>query len=146
MDPASGGAAPQQSSPETSAQSPAPGVAQVLELPARPEEGGEWELLLAKLKAWWSSGEPQAFWQQLSKPLGGGLTLVLVLLLLQVYSAVVGTLESLPLLPEGLGFTATPPGFQLGQQQLPFATLFRPGRQLKHLRHPGGWRLGRRLR
>lgn len=71
----------------------------MLELPARPEEGGEWELLLAKLKAWWSSGEPQAFWQQLSKPLGGGLTLVLVLLLLQVYSAVVGTLESLPLLP-----------------------------------------------
>lgn len=95
MDQASGDAAPH----NTPSQSPGPGVLQVLDLPARPEEGGEWELLLANVKAWWTGGEPQALWQRLSKPLGGGLTLVLVLLVLQVYGAVVGTLESLPLLP-----------------------------------------------
>ncbi len=84
---------------ETPQQAPAPGVAQVFELPAQPEAGGEWDLLRAKLRAWWSSGEPQAWWQRLSRPVGGGLSLVLVLLVLQVYAAVVGTLESLPLLP-----------------------------------------------
>jgi len=82
-----------------------PGVAQVLDVPAQPTEGGEWELLLAKLQAWWSSGEPQALWQRLSKPLGGGVGLLLLLLVLQLYGAVIGTLESLPLLPGLLELT-----------------------------------------
>lgn len=78
---------------------PGPGVQTVLEVPVRQDEGGEWELLLAKVRAWWISGEPQALWQGLRRPLGGGVTLVVVLLLLQVYAAFVGALESLPLLP-----------------------------------------------
>jgi len=81
------------------APAPAPGVDLVLEVPPRSETGGEFELLLAKLKAWWLSGEPQDLWQRLRKPLGGGITLLVVLLLLQVYVAVVQTLASLPLLP-----------------------------------------------
>ena len=85
--------------PDTAAQPPAPGVERVLEVPAQGDQGGEWDLLLAKLRAWWSSGEPQALWQRLIKPLGGGLSLVVVLLVLQVYGALVDTLQSIPLLP-----------------------------------------------
>lgn len=84
---------------EPSPQSAPAGVEAIYEVPPRPDEGGEWELLLAKLRAWWASGEPQDLWHRLRKPLGGGLTLVVVLLVLQVYGAVIDTLNSLPLLP-----------------------------------------------
>ena len=99
MDDVPGPATSPAASAEAAASPLAPGVERVLEVPAQGDQGGEWDLLLAKLRAWWSSGDPQALWQRLVKPLGGGLTLVLVLLVLQVYGAVVGTLESIPLLP-----------------------------------------------
>lgn len=99
MDDVPGPVSSSAASPEAAASPLAPGVERVLDVPAQDNQGGEWELLLAKLRAWWSSGDPQALWQRLVKPLGGGLTLVLVLLVLQVYGALVGTLESIPLLP-----------------------------------------------
>jgi hypothetical protein len=62
-------------------------------------EGGEWALLVEKLQAWWGSGQLQTLWQQSRTPLTLGLTLVVVLLVLQVYAGLLGAINSLPLVP-----------------------------------------------
>jgi hypothetical protein len=61
-------------------------------------EGGEWELLVQKLSTWFSSGELQRQWQTARTPLSllaGFLALVLVL---QIYSALLAVIEGFPLL------------------------------------------------
>ena len=98
---------PQQDIP-TSAQAviDTPTVASTLELPANPqvsaapnEEGGEWDLLVQKLRNWIASGQLQEQWQAARTPLSLLAGLIAVLLVLRVYSAVLGVLESIPLLP-----------------------------------------------
>lgn len=63
------------------------------------DEGGEWALLVEKMRAWWSSGELQKLWQQSRTPLTVGLALIAVLLVLQVYAGLLGAINSLPLVP-----------------------------------------------
>jgi len=83
-----------------------PTVASTLDVPARSElgatpneEGGEWDLLVQKLRNWISSGQLQEQWQAARTPLSLLAGLIAVLLVLRVYSAVLGVLESIPLLP-----------------------------------------------
>ncbi|WP_216904778.1 CAAD domain-containing protein [Synechococcus sp. CCY 9618] len=84
--------------------SPEPGFAATLDVPALEdasappaEGGGEFELLLEKLRDWFGSGELQAQWQRFRGPLKGLAILIGVVLLLRVYAALIGTLDSLPL-------------------------------------------------
>ena len=63
------------------------------------QEGGEWELLLQKLRQWLNQGELQSLWTQARKPATLLAALVGLLLVLRVYSAVLGALDSLPLVP-----------------------------------------------
>jgi hypothetical protein len=81
-----------------------PGITASLEIPAREgssedsgEGGGEFDLLLQKIRDWFNSGELQAQWQRLRGPLRGLAILIGVVLLLRVYASLVGTLDSLPL-------------------------------------------------
>lgn len=76
---------------------PAPLAAQAG--PSTDEEGGEWELLLQKLRQWLNQGELQSLWAQARKPVTLLAAVVGLLLVLRVYSAVLGALESLPLVP-----------------------------------------------
>jgi hypothetical protein len=97
--------------PEPTAEPPAPTdiptVASTLEVPASPQlatpaadqDGGEWELLVEKVRTWISSGQLQEQWQSARTPLSLLAGLIAVLLVLQVYSAVLGVLDSIPLLP-----------------------------------------------
>jgi hypothetical protein len=62
-------------------------------------EGGEWELLLQKLGQWLNQGELQSLWSQARKPVTFLAALVGLLLVLRVYNAVLGALDSLPLVP-----------------------------------------------
>jgi hypothetical protein len=62
-------------------------------------EGGEWQLLVQKVQEWFASGAVQDLWQQLRSPLIALAALVGVLMVLKVYAGVMGTLQSLPLLP-----------------------------------------------
>ncbi len=62
-------------------------------------EGGEWELLLEKLQTWLSQNDLQNLWAQASRPVTALAALVGLLLVLRVYSAVLGALDSLPLVP-----------------------------------------------
>jgi hypothetical protein len=84
-----------------------PTVASTLEVPASPQvaasaadqEGGEWELLVEKVRTWIASGQLQEQWQAARTPLSLLAGLIAVLLVLRVYSALLGVLESIPLLP-----------------------------------------------
>ena len=62
-------------------------------------EGGEWELLLGKLRQWLDQNELNKLWDQARKPVTILAGLVGLLLVLRVYSAVLGALDSLPLVP-----------------------------------------------
>ena len=62
-------------------------------------DGGEWELLVSKLRAWFTSGAAAAFWARTRTPLVALAALVGLLMLLRVYGALVGAIDSVPLLP-----------------------------------------------
>ena len=69
-----------------------------LETAARGEgDGGEWEMLVAKLNSWFSSGELANQWQKIRGPLKGVAILFGVLLALRLYATVVGTIDGIPL-------------------------------------------------
>lgn len=84
-----------------------PTVASSIEVPATPlqsappsdQEGGEWDLLVEKVRNWIASGQMQEQWQAARTPLSLLAGFIAVLLVLRVYSAVLGVLESIPLLP-----------------------------------------------
>ncbi|MBW4530809.1 MAG: hypothetical protein KME02_09000 [Aphanothece saxicola GSE-SYN-MK-01-06B] len=83
---------------------PEPGIVATFEVPPlegspdpAADGGGEFELLLQKIKDWLGSGELQAQWQRFRGPLKGLAILIGVVLLLRVYASLIGTLDSLPL-------------------------------------------------
>jgi hypothetical protein len=102
----------QQPAPE--AAPPEPSIAATLVIEASPSagsnsfsneaetqsgEGGEWELLLGKLRQWLDQNELNNLWAQARKPVTILAGLVGLLLVVRVYSAVLGALDSLPLVP-----------------------------------------------
>ncbi|MEB3307756.1 MAG: CAAD domain-containing protein [Cyanobacteriota bacterium] len=64
-----------------------------------PEEGGEWQILVDKLRAWLSSGQAAQIWHRTRSSLPGLGAILGVLLLLRVYGALLTALHSIPLLP-----------------------------------------------
>lgn len=81
-----------------------PSLTSTIEVPASVTasadgEGGEWALLLDKLGDWLRSGQLQQQWQAARQPLGLVAGLIAVLLVLRIYGALLGVLDSLPLLP-----------------------------------------------
>ena len=84
-------------------------IASTVSVPADPSasdgEGGEWHLLMEKLNGWLAEAKLMELWQQSQRPLkllGGALALLLVL---QLTSAVLGTLDAIPMLPRLLQLT-----------------------------------------
>lgn len=63
------------------------------------EAGGEWSLLMGKLRDWLASGELQRIWSQARTPLTALAALIAVLLALRIYSSLLGAIDSLPLVP-----------------------------------------------
>jgi hypothetical protein len=83
---------------------PEPGIVATFEVPplegspdSAADGGGEFELLLQKIRDWLGSGELQAQWQRFRGPLKGLAILIGAVLLLRVYASLIGTLDSLPL-------------------------------------------------
>jgi len=98
-------AAPEPAAPEPMAVPEVPTVVSTLEVPAleRPSggnaEGGEWDLLLDKLRQWIASGQLQQLWQTSRTPLTAAAALIGLLVVLRIYGALLGVLDSLPLVP-----------------------------------------------
>jgi hypothetical protein len=63
------------------------------------EGGGEWELLIGKVRAWLGQGKLQALWAQARNPLSLILATAALLVVLRVYAALLGAIDSLPLIP-----------------------------------------------
>lgn len=94
---------------EPAAPPPEPVVAATLEVPPleppaaaaleSASEGGEWDLLVSKLGDWLASGRMQQVWSQARNPLTALAALVALLVVLRIYNALVGALDSLPLVP-----------------------------------------------
>jgi len=85
----------------------APSIAATLEAPpvaagtggSGGEEGGEWDLLVGKVRAFLDGGELQAWWDRLGGPLRGLGLLIGLLLVLRLYDALLDTFDDLPLVP-----------------------------------------------
>ena len=80
-----------------------PGIATSVVVPPLPAgeagEGGEWDLLLSKLRAWYDGADLQGRWESLGGPLRGAGLLLAAVVLLRLYSALLETLGDLPLVP-----------------------------------------------
>ncbi len=82
---------------------PAAGIATTIAVPPLESaagsdgEGGEWELLVGRLNAWFSSGELNRQWQKIRGPLKGVALLITAILVLRLYATVVGSIDRLPL-------------------------------------------------
>jgi len=83
-----------------------PTVATTIDLPARGDngggptgEGGEWALLLSKLQDWLGSGQLQAQLQAARTPFTLVAGLIALLVVLQIYGALLAVINSFPLAP-----------------------------------------------
>jgi hypothetical protein len=85
-----------------------PRVAATLDVPPLPAaaagsplgaEGGEWDLLVGKVKVWLEQADLPGQWDRLSGPLRGLGLLLGLLLVLKLYGALLDTLDDLLLLP-----------------------------------------------
>ena len=94
--------------PETAATAPDPVIASTVTIPAQEnstDAGGEWDLLVEKIKAWIDSKELGSVWSQAQLPLRliGGL--ILFVIVSTVYSGILGTINKVPLAPGLLELT-----------------------------------------
>ena len=82
-----------------------PTIASTIDVPASAtagadgDGGGEWALLQEKVGAWLSSGQLQQQWRAARQPLSLLAGLIALLLVLRIYGALLGVLDSLPLIP-----------------------------------------------
>lgn len=82
-------------------------VAATLEVPALgtsssalpADGGGEWHLLTSQVRAWLDSGELQRIWSQVRTPLTATAALIGLIVVLRIYAALLGAIDSLPLVP-----------------------------------------------
>ena len=64
-----------------------------------PSDGGEWELLVGTVKAWLEQNDFGGLWAKAQLPLRLIGSLIVFTLAAQVYSGVLNTIDSLPLVP-----------------------------------------------
>jgi hypothetical protein len=81
---------------------PDPVITSTVTIPAQKtstDEGGEWDLLVEKIKAWIDSNQLGTLWNQAQLPLRliGGL--ILFVIVSTVYSGILGTINKVPLAP-----------------------------------------------
>jgi hypothetical protein len=62
-------------------------------------DGGEWELLVGKVRTWLSGGQPATIWSRVRPTLPALAALVGALLVLRVYGALLTAINTIPLLP-----------------------------------------------
>jgi hypothetical protein len=94
--------------PPTVETTPDPVITSTVTIPAQEastDEGGEWDLLVEKIKAWIDSNQLGSLWDQAQLPLRliGGL--ILFVIVSTVYSGILGTINKVPLAPGLLELT-----------------------------------------
>ena len=88
--------------PATPAATPDPVIASTVSIPAQEsadEDGGEWELLVGKVKDWLEQNDLAELWTKSQLPLRVVGGLIVFSLVATVYSGVLSTINSIPLVP-----------------------------------------------
>ena len=86
----------------TPAPTPDPVIASTVSIPAQEssdQDGGEWELLVGKVKDWLEQNDLAELWAKAQLPLRVVGGLIVFSLVATVYSGVLSTINSLPLVP-----------------------------------------------
>ena len=86
----------------TPSPTPDPVIASTVSIPAQEstdQDGGEWELLVGKVKDWLEQNDLAELWSKAQLPLRVVGGLIVFSLLATVYSGVLSTINSLPLVP-----------------------------------------------
>jgi hypothetical protein len=88
--------------PATVQTTPDPVITSTVTIPAQEastDEGGEWDLLVEKIKAWFDSNQLGSLWNQAQLPLRliGGV--ILFVIVSTIYSGILGTINKVPLAP-----------------------------------------------
>ena len=88
--------------PPTVETKPDPVITSTVTIPAQEastDEGGEWDLLVEKIKAWFDSNQLGSLWNQAQLPLRliGGV--ILFVIVSTIYSGILGTINKVPLAP-----------------------------------------------
>ena len=81
---------------------PDPVIASTVSIPAQEssdQDGGEWELLVSKVKDWLEQNDLAELWTKAQLPLRVVGGLIVFSLVATVYSGVLNTINSLPLVP-----------------------------------------------
>ena len=107
-EPAPASPAESAAAPPTVETTPEPVITSTVTIPAQEnstDEGGEWDLLVEKIKAWIDSNQLGSLWEQAQLPLRliGGL--ILFVIVSTVYSGILGTINKVPLAPGLLELT-----------------------------------------
>ena len=107
-EPAPASPAESAAAPPTVETTPEPVITSTVTIPAQEtstDEGGEWDLLVEKIKAWIDSNQLGSLWDQAQLPLRliGGL--ILFVIVSTVYSGILGTINKVPLAPGLLELT-----------------------------------------
>ena len=107
-EPAPASPAESAAAPPTVETTPEPVITSTVTIPAQEtstDEGGEWDLLVEKIKAWIDSNQLGSLWNQAQLPLRliGGL--ILFVIVSTVYSGILGTINKVPLAPGLLELT-----------------------------------------
>ena len=98
---------PEPTSATTLPPTPDPVIASIVSIPAQEssdQEGGEWDLLVGKVKAWLEKNDPGELWSKSQLPLRVVAGLIVLILVAKVYYGVLKTIESIPLVPGLLEF------------------------------------------
>ena len=77
-------------------------IASTVSIPAQDDsddEGGEWEMLLGKVKTWFDNNNFAELWTTAQLPLRVVGGLIVFILVAKVYSGVLNTIDGLPLAP-----------------------------------------------
>ena len=73
-----------------------------VEIPASPEQdqdssGGEWDLLTEKIRSWASKDKIGTLWSEWRTPVRVVGALLILIIVLRIYSGVIGIIDSIPL-------------------------------------------------
>ena len=99
-EPSSSSASSPAAQPELATPPKDPAIASTVSIPAdAPSEGGEWELLTGKVKEWMANNELNEFWDKTQTPAKLIGAVVLAIVVLQIYSGILNTIDKLPLAP-----------------------------------------------
>ena len=76
-----------------------PAFSASVDIPAtETSDGGEWDLLMDKLRSWFDGQDVQNLWAQWGTPIKLGAGLIVLIIVLRIYSGIISTIDNIPVI------------------------------------------------